>query len=143
MAFSLPSLPYALNALEPHFDARTMEIHHTKHHQAYIDKANAALEGTSFANASVEDVLRSLGDLPENIRAAVQNNAGGHSNHSLFWTILSPQGGGQPTGTLASKIGSELGGYEAFVESFTNAALTRFGSGWAWLVLDSQGKLAV
>jgi len=142
MAFELPKLDYPYNALEPHIDAQTMEIHHTKHHQAYITKANDALASTPFADKPVEDVLRSLNDLPENIRTAVRNNAGGHANHSLFWKVIGPNAGGKPSGALAQKIDSDLGGFDKFKEAFVNAATTRFGSGWAWLV-SNKGKLAV
>lgn len=141
MAYELPALPYAYDALEPHFDARTMEIHHTKHHQGYITKVNAALEGTDFAGKPIEDVLRSINDVPGEIRGAVQNNGGGHANHSLFWTILTPKSG-TPSGALSSAIDSDLGGFDSFKDNFSNAAATRFGSGWAWLCLDN-GKLVV
>lgn len=143
MAFTLPKLAYAYDALEPHIDAKTMEIHHTKHHQAYIDKANAALEGTQWADKPVEEVIADLDALPEDKRGPLRNNAGGHANHSLFWTVMSPQGGGQPTGEVAKRIDSDLGGFDAFKEAFTNAAISRFGSGWAWLSVDKGGKLSV
>ena len=142
MAFELPKLDYAYNALEPHIDAKTMEIHHTKHHQAYITKANEALAGTPFADKPVEDVLHSLNDVPEKVRTAVRNNAGGHANHSLFWKVIGPNKGGQPSGPLADAITSELGGFDKFKEAFSNAAATRFGSGWAWLNV-AGGKLVV
>ena len=142
MAYNLPALDYDFKDLEPHIDARTMEIHHTKHHQAYITKVNAAIEGSEFASRSIEDLLGGISDLPESMRVAVENNGGGHANHSLFWKILSPNGGGSPAGKLAEAIGSELGGFDKFKESFSNAAATRFGSGWAWLVVDG-GKLVV
>lgn len=142
MAYSLPDLPYAYDALEPHFDARTMEIHHTKHHQGYVNKVNAALEGTDYASKSIEDVLRGVSDIPENIRTAVINNGGGHANHSLFWTVLSPKGGGEPTGDIASAISSAFGSFADFKEKFVAAATTRFGSGWAWLVVNN-GSLEV
>jgi Fe-Mn family superoxide dismutase len=142
MAYSLPELPYAYNALEPHIDARTMEIHHTKHHQAYIDKVNAAIAGSALESKSVEELISDLNAVPEEIRGIVRNNGGGHANHSLFWTVMGPQAGGQPTGELAAAIESDLGGFDKFKESFTNAALTRFGSGWAWLSV-SNGKLIV
>jgi Fe-Mn family superoxide dismutase len=142
MAYSLPELPYAYNALEPHIDARTMEIHHTKHHQAYIDKVNAAIAGSALESKSVEELISDLNAVPEEIRGIVRNNGGGHANHSLFWTVMGPQSGGQPTGELAAAIESDLGGFDKFKESFTNAALTRFGSGWAWLSV-SNGKLIV
>jgi len=143
MAYSLPALPFANNALEPHIDARTMEIHHDKHHNAYVSKVNAALEGAGVAEQSIEDLCRNIDSVPENIRGAVRNNGGGHANHSLFWTVMSGSGGGDPTGALADAIGSELGGLEAFKEAFSNAAATRFGSGWAWLSVTSDGKLVV
>ncbi len=142
MAYTLPSLPYAYNALEPHVDARTMEIHHTKHHQAYINNANAALEGTEFAAHSVEDLLKNIDKVPADKKQALINNAGGHANHSLFWTVLSPNGGGAPTGALADAIASTFGSFDAFKELFAKAAASRFGSGWAWLVVNN-GKLEV
>tara|TARA_R110002111_G_scaffold262869_1_gene342143 strand:+ start:57747 stop:58358 length:612 start_codon:yes stop_codon:yes gene_type:complete len=143
MAYTLPELPYAYDALEPHIDARTMEIHHTKHHQAYISKANDALEGHSdLAAKSIEDLMSDLGAVPEAIRGAIRNNGGGHANHSLFWTIMSPKGGGAPSGELADAINSTFGSLETFKEKFSNAAATRFGSGWAWLSVDG-GKLVV
>ena len=142
MAYELPSLPYDYKALEPHIDARTMEIHHTKHHQGYVNKVNAALEGTAFDGKPIEEVLRSIGDVPENVRGAVQNNGGGHANHSLFWSVMGPNGGGTPSGDLAAAIDSDLAGFDAFKESFSNAAATRFGSGWAWLCVDG-GTLVV
>ncbi|TNE68766.1 superoxide dismutase [bacterium] len=142
MAYTLPALPYAYNALEPHFDAKTMEIHHTKHHQAYINNANAALEGTEFAAHSVEDLLKNIDKVPADKKQALINNAGGHANHSLFWTVLSPNGGGEPKGALADAITSAFGSFAAFKELFAKAAATRFGSGWAWLVVNN-GKLEV
>ena len=143
MAYTLPELPYAYDALEPHIDACTMEIHHSKHHNAYIQKVNAALEGTDFENTSIEELVGNIDSVPENIRGAVRNNGGGHANHSLFWTIMSPDGGGLPTGPLSEAIESDLGGFDAFRESFSQAAATRFGSGWAWLCVDAGGKLCV
>lgn len=143
MPHSLPALPYAYDALEPHIDARTMEIHHSKHHQTYVNNLNAALEGTPFAELPVEELLQQLGRLPEKLLGAVINNGGGHANHSLFWQVMSPTGGGEPDGALARAIETELGGYAAFREAFTKAALSRFGSGWAWLCVDSQGRLKV
>ncbi|KES21732.1 MULTISPECIES: superoxide dismutase [Pseudomonas] len=143
MPHSLPALPYAYDALEPHIDARTMEIHHSKHHQTYVNNLNAALEGTAFAELPVEELLQQLNRLPEKLLGAVINNGGGHANHSLFWQVMSPTGGGEPDGALARAIETELGGYAAFREAFTKAALTRFGSGWAWLCVDSQGRLKV
>ena len=142
MPFELPALPYDHAALEPHIDTKTMQIHHGKHHQAYVDNANKALDGTEWANASAEDVVKSLDKLPEAIRGAVRNNAGGHANHALFWTILSPQGGGSPTGALAAAIDADCGGLDALKAAINDAGLKRFGSGWAWLVVDG-GKLAV
>lgn len=143
MAYSLPKLPYAYDALEPHIDARTMEIHHTKHHQAYIAKVNAALEGTDSADRDILQVIRNLNELPDNKRGAVRNNGGGHANHSLFWSIMGGGAGGAPSGDLAAAIDADLGGFDAFKEAFSNAAATRFGSGWAWLGVDSSGKLKV
>lgn len=143
MSYSLPDLPYAYDALEPHIDARTMEIHHTKHHQAYITKANDALEGHSdLASKSIEDLMSDLSAVPENIRTAIRNNGGGHANHSLFWTIMSPNGGGTPGGELGDDINATFGSFDAFKEQFAAAAATRFGSGWAWLSVDG-GKLVV
>ena len=143
MPYVLPALPYPIEALEPHIDARTMEIHHTKHHQTYINNLNAALEGTEFAELPIDELVARIGTLPEAKQTAVRNNGGGHANHSLFWTVMSPQGGGAPTGALAAAIDSDLGGMDAFKDAFTKAALTRFGSGWAWLSVDPQGKLVV
>ena len=142
MAYELPELPYDYTALEPHIDARTMEIHHSKHHQAYIGKVNAAIAGTNLETKSVEDLVSDLNAVPENIRGAVRNNGGGHANHSLFWTIMGSDGGGSPSGDLATAIDSDLGGFDKFREDFSNAAATRFGSGWAWMSLDN-GKLTV
>ena len=143
MAYTLPDLPYAGDALKPHIDAKTMEIHHDKHHNAYVTKLNAAIEGSTLGDQSIEDLCRNLDTVPENIRTAVQNNGGGHANHSLFWTVMGPGGGGTPEGALAAAIDSELGGFDAFKTAFSNAAATRFGSGWAWLSVDSTGKLVV
>jgi Fe-Mn family superoxide dismutase len=142
MAYTLPSLPYAYDALEPHFDARTMEIHHTKHHQAYINNANAALAGTPFESWTVEELLGRLNEVPADKRQTLINNAGGHANHALFWTILSPNGGGAPSGRLAADIDTAFGSFDAFKEAFAKAAATRFGSGWAWLVVNN-GRLEV
>ena len=142
MSYSLPDLPYDFAALEPHIDARTMEIHHDKHHAAYIAKTNAALEGTEFAELPIEEVIINLDALPEDKRIAVRNNGGGHANHSLFWTVLSPEGGGEPTGDLAVAITTTFGSFDAFKEEFSAAAATRFGSGWAWLSVD-KGELKV
>ncbi|PQO39388.1 superoxide dismutase [Blastopirellula marina] len=141
MAYTLPELPYAYDALEPHIDARTMEIHHTKHHAAYIAKVNDAIAGTDLEAKSIEDLVTDINSVPENIRGAVRNNGGGHANHSLFWTIMKP-GGSSLSGDLAAAIESELGGFDKFKTDFSNAAATRFGSGWAWLVV-SGGKLEV
>ena len=143
MAYTLPDLNYSYEALEPHFDARTMEIHHTKHHNAYITKVNGALEGSDLADLSIEALISDLASVPDSIRGAVRNNGGGHANHSFFWNILSPNGGGMPTGALGEAIESELGGFDAFKSAFANAGATRFGSGWAWLVLKADGTLAV
>lgn len=143
MAFTLPDLPYAKDALEPHIDAKTMEIHHGKHHQGYVDKLNAALEGSPMANKSVEEVLKNINDVPQDKRQAVINNGGGHANHSLFWQVMGPGGGGKPDGDLAKAIDTDLGGLDKFKEDFAAAAAGRFGSGWAWLVVDGGGKLQV
>ena len=143
MAYTLPDLPYNYDALEPHFDARTMEIHHTKHHNAYIAKVNAAIEGTEWEAQSVETLIADLTKVPDAIRGAVRNNGGGHANHSFFWTILSPNGGGTPSGALAEAIETDLGGFDSLKADFTNAGATRFGSGWAWIVLKADGRLAV
>ncbi|MDR5839066.1 superoxide dismutase [Caballeronia sp. LZ034LL] len=143
MPYTLPPLPYAFDALEPNIDARTMEVHHTKHHQTYVNNLNAALEKSDRKDEPVESLIVNIDALPEALRAPVRNNGGGHANHSLFWTVMSPEGGGQPDGELARAIDSDLGGFDAFKEAFTKAALTRFGSGWAWLEVDKQGKLAV
>lgn len=144
MAHTLPALPYAYDALEPHIDALTMEIHHGKHHQTYVNNLNAALEGAGLStDEPVESLVARLDQLPAAITAAVRNNGGGHANHSLFWTVMSPRGGGAPDGALAQAIASDLGGLDAFREAFTKAALTRFGSGWAWLSVTPAGKLVV
>ena len=139
MPFQLPDLPYAHDALEPHIDARTMEIHHGKHHQAYVDNANKALDGTEWADRSVEDVLASLEILPEDIRAAVRNNAGGHANHSLFWEIMSPDGGGEPEGDLAAAIDDDVRRSPELKDAINDGGVKRFGSGWSWLVWDGTG----
>jgi superoxide dismutase, Fe-Mn family len=141
MAFELPSLPYDHAALEPHIDAKTMEIHHGKHHQAYVDNANKALEGTQWADASVEDLLRAIGDLPEDKQSAVRNNAGGHANHSLFWQVMGPDGG-EPSGALADAISETFDGVDALKETMTQNGVTRFGSGWSWLVWDGSALQA-
>ncbi|MCM3756995.1 superoxide dismutase [Sporosarcina aquimarina] len=143
MAYKLPKLPYAYDALAPHIDKETMEIHHTKHHNTYVTNVNNALEGhADLAAKSVEELISDLNAVPEDIRTAVRNNGGGHANHSLFWTLLSPNGGGAPTGTLAEAIDKKFGSLDKFKEEFANAAKTRFGSGWAWLVLDN-GELSI
>ena len=144
MAYELPKLPYAYDALEPHIDARTMEIHYTKHHQAYITNVNNALKDhPELAKKSVEDLIRNLNAVPESIRTAVRNNAGGHANHSFFWKIMGPKAGGEPKGKLADAIKSTFGGFDQFKEKFQAAGAARFGSGWAWLVLNKQGKLEI
>ena len=144
LAYTLPPLPYAYDALEPHIDALTMEIHHSKHHQTYVNNLNAALEGAGIVtDEPVEALVARIDQLPEAVRGAVRNNGGGHANHSLFWSVMSPRGGGEPDGALARAIDTELGGQAAFREAFTKAALTRFGSGWAWLSVTPAGKLAV
>ncbi|MDB4766385.1 superoxide dismutase [bacterium] len=142
MAYSLPELPYAYDALEPHIDAKTMEIHHSKHHNGYVTKVNAALEGTPLADKPIEEVIADLGSVAADKKTAVQNNGGGHANHSLFWSILSGSGGGAPSGALGEAIDSTFGSYDKFKEEFSKAAATRFGSGWAWLSVDG-GKLVV
>ena len=138
--FTLPKLPYAYDALEPHIDAATMEIHHTKHHQTYIDKLNAAISGTEWEKMSVEELLRNFAKVPKEKQTAVRNHGGGHANHSLFWTVLSPSGGGEPRGNLLKAIDADLGGFAKFKEEFSNAAANRFGSGWAWLVVDQPAE---
>ncbi|MGY2339496.1 superoxide dismutase [Pseudomonas sp. SDO5532_S415] len=143
MAFTLPALPYAYDALEPHIDAQTMEIHYTKHHQTYINNLNAAVEGTEFAEWPVEKLVAAVQQLPEKLRAAVINQGGGHANHSLFWEVMAPHGGGKPEGALAEAIDEQLGGLDSFKDAFTKAALTRFGSGWAWLSVTPQKTLVV
>jgi Fe-Mn family superoxide dismutase len=144
MAHELPRLPYAFDALEPHIDARTMEIHHDKHHQGYVNNLNAALEKhPNLQSKSVEDLLRDIKNVPEDIRTAVQNNGGGHANHSLFWPVMSANAGGAPTGALATAINQAFGSFDNFKEKFSTAAKTRFGSGWAWLVVKGNGSLDV
>ena len=142
MSYSLPPLPYAYDALEPHFDALTMEIHHGKHHQTYVNNLNNAVSEAGLGAAPVEALIEQLENVPESWRTAVRNNGGGHANHSLFWTILSAKGG-RPSGEVARAIDSELGGFDAFKDAFTKAAQTRFGSGWAWLTVGQDGKLLV
>ncbi|MBU9672789.1 superoxide dismutase SodA [Planococcus sp. CP5-4] len=143
MAYELPELPYAYDALEPHIDKETMNIHHTKHHNTYVTNVNAALEGhEDLSSKSIEELVSDLNAVPEDIRTAVRNNGGGHANHSLFWQLLSPNGGGQPTGAVADAINSKFGSFDEFKEKFEAAGKTRFGSGWAWLVV-SNGELEV
>ena len=143
MAFSVPDLPYPYDALEPHIDEATMRVHHDKHHQAYVDKANAALEGTEWADRDVEDVLKNLSALPADKQAAVRNNGGGHYNHTLFWQMLSPDGGGEPGGEVGAAIADAFGSFDAFKSEFKEAGITQFGSGWAWLVKDGSGLAVV
>ena len=142
MAYSVPPLPYDYGALEPHIDERTMQIHHDKHHQAYVDKVNAALEGTEWADRPIEEVLTNLGSLPDDKRTAVRNNGGGHYNHTLFWESMGPGGGGEPDGDLGAAIGEAFGSFADFQSTLKDAGVNQFGSGWAWLVLDG-GSLAV
>jgi superoxide dismutase, Fe-Mn family len=139
MPFELPPLPYDFAALEPHIDAKTMEIHHDKHHQAYVDNANKALDGTEWADRSIEDILTEVDVMPDAIKTAVRNNVGGHANHSLFWEIMSPDGGGEPEGALAEAIGSTFGGLEQLKDAVNDGGVKRFGSGWTWLVWDGTG----
>lgn len=143
MAYTLPDLPYDYDALEPHIDARTMKIHHTKHHQGYTNKVNAALEGHDFAELDIEEVLRRIDEVPSDVKQAVINSGGGFANHNLFWTILSPNGGGNPDGELAEDIKDTFGSIDKFKEEFSAAAGGRFGSGWAWLSVDGSGNLVV
>ncbi len=144
MAYTLPELEYAYNALEPHIDARTMEIHHSKHHNAYITKLNNALESAGIEGPEcISDLISDLSKVPEKIRTAVRNNGGGHANHSLFWTVLSPDGGGAPSGVLADKINAAFGNFDDFKKAFSDAAAGRFGSGWAWLCVKPDGSVAV
>jgi superoxide dismutase, Fe-Mn family len=139
MAFEVPPLPYDYNALEPHIDEQTMHFHHDKHHQAYVDNANKALEGTDLADSPVEEVLTLFDTLPDDKQAAVRNNAGGHANHSFFWEIMSPEGGGEPSGSLADAISSTFGSFDALKDAVNDAGVKRFGSGWTWLVHDGTG----
>jgi Fe-Mn family superoxide dismutase len=144
MAFELPPLPYDYAALEPHIDTQTMQIHHDKHHAAYVTNLNNALQGQpQWESMSVVDILRQINSVPENIRTAVRNNAGGHSNHTMFWEIMTPGGSGQPTGELAAAITETFGSFDQFKATFNDAGVKRFGSGWAWLTLDPNGKLQV
>jgi Fe-Mn family superoxide dismutase len=142
MAYTLPALSYAYNALEPHIDAQTMEIHHTKHHQTYVTKVNEAIAGTDLESKTVEALIADMASVPEAKRGAVRNHGGGHANHALFWTVIGPNGGGVPSGALAAAIDRDLGGFDKMKEAFSNAAALRFGSGWAWLVVQN-GKLAI
>ncbi len=143
MAFELPSLPYDYNALEPHIDVQTMQLHHDKHHAAYVTNLNNAIQGHAFASLPVEEVVRRINEVPENIRTVVRNNGGGHVNHSMFWQIMKPNGGGAPTGELASAISATFGSFDAFKAAFNDAGVKRFGSGWTWLVLDRSSNLQV
>jgi len=143
MAYKLPDLPFKYDALEPHIDERTMKIHHTKHHQGYTDKLNAALEGHSFADLPIEEVLSRINEVPEDKRQAVTNNGGGYANHNLFWKILSPEGGGEPEGKLADEIKKTFGSFSEFKEKFSKASAGQFGSGWGWLCVDKSGGLKV
>ena len=143
MAYSLPALPYAYDALEPNIDTKTMEIHHSKHHQTYINNINGAIAGTEWEKLSVEDLVAKVNEVPTDLKNMVINNAGGHANHSLFWTVMSPQGGGQPTGAVAKAIDEQLGSFDAFKDAFTKAAISRFGSGWAWLSVTPEHNLIV
>ncbi len=143
MKYVLPDLPYSYDALEPHIDSRTMEIHHTKHHQTYIDKLNTAIDGHDLGSPTVEELLAAIHTVPEDIRTAVRNHGGGHANHSLFWTVMSPDGGGTPTGSLLEAIDRELGGVDAFQAKFAATAAGRFGSGWAWLSLNVDKQLVI
>lgn len=144
MAFELPPLPYDYSALEPYIDTQTMQLHHDKHHAAYVNNLNNALQGHStLASFSIEDLMHRINEVPENIRTAVRNNGGGHINHTMFWQIMTPNGGGEPTGELATAIKDAFGSFDAFKAAFNDAGVKRFGSGWAWLVLDNSGKLQV
>jgi len=145
MAFEVPPLPYPYEALEPYIDTETMHLHHDKHHQAYVTNLNNAVQGQSeqLASYSVEDLLRNISQVPDSIRTAVQNNGGGHANHSMFWQLMKPNGGGAPTGELASSIEQAFGSFDQFKDAFNKAGLARFGSGWAWLVLNQSGQLQV
>ena len=143
MPYTLPNLPYAHDALAPHIDAKTMEIHHSKHHNAYITNLNKAIEGTTLGDQSIEALVSKIDSVPENIRAVVRNNGGGHANHSLFWTVMAPGAGGPPGGDLAAAITSQLGGYDAFKDALTKAGVGRFGSGWVWLSVDKNKKLVI
>ena len=144
MTYKLPELDYAYDALEPHIDRATMEIHHTRHHQAYIDNLNKALEGyKEYQDMNIWELIKELNNLPEEIRTAVRNNGGGHLNHKMFWKLMSPDGGGKPLGEVAKKIDEDLGGFDKFKEEFKKSALGRFGSGWAWLVVNEEGRFEI
>ncbi|WP_417440557.1 superoxide dismutase [Idiomarina sp.] len=143
MSFELPALPYTYDALEPHLDAMTMEIHHQRHHQTYVNGLNHALADTRYEKWSLSELLRQIESIPSNMQSAVRNHGGGHANHSLFWQVMSPQGGGEPTGKMAKAIESDIGSFQNFKEQFTQAAVSRFGSGWAWLVLNANGQLEI
>jgi len=143
MAFELPPLPYDYNALEPYIDTETMHLHHDKHHAAYVNNLNAALKGHEFANLPVDEVVRRLSEVPDNVRAAVRNNGGGHANHTMFWELMTPGGSKEPTGALAKAITATFGSFDAFKTAFNDAGVKRFGSGWAWLILDKSGNLAI
>ncbi|MFW2081410.1 superoxide dismutase [Acinetobacter guillouiae] len=143
MAYSLPQLPYAYDALEPNIDTKTMEIHHTKHHQTYINNINVTIEGTAWDKLSIEELVSKVNEVPADLKNSVINNGGGHANHSLFWTVMSPQGGGEPIKQIAEAIDRDIGSFENFKEAFTKAALTRFGSGWAWLSVTPEKKVIV
>jgi len=143
MAYTVPDLPYPYDALEPYIDTLTMQIHHDKHHAAYVTNLNNAIQGTELGNQSIEALISAIDKVPENIRTAVRNNGGGHANHSLFWTIMGPQAGGQPSGALADAITADLGSFDAFKEGLTKGGITRFGSGWSWLSVDKNKKLVL
>jgi len=143
MVFDLLKLPYEYNALEPHIDEKTMTIHHSKHHQGYVDKLNAAIKGTDLEGKEISEILSNTDSLPEDKRTAIINNGGGHANHSLFWEVMAPKAGGEPNGKIADLIDTKFESFDKFKEEFSNAAATRFGSGWAWLVMNSDGELEV
>ena len=143
MAFELPPLPYDYSALEPHIDTQTMQLHHDKHHAAYVTNLNNAVQGMQFEHLNIEELMRRINEVPENIRTAVRNNGGGHVNHTMFWEIMKPNGGGQPTGALAEAINQTFGGFDQFKTQLNDAATKRFGSGWGWLVADQSGKLQI
>jgi Fe-Mn family superoxide dismutase len=143
MAFELPPLPYDYSALEPYIDTQTMHLHHDKHHAAYVNNLNVALQGHEFANLPVNEVVRRLNEVPESVRTAVRNNGGGHANHTLFWELMTPGGSKEPTGALAQAISAKFGSFDAFKAAFNDAGVKRFGSGWAWLILDKSGNLAI